>query len=195
MLVSKILNIKKTFFKSLNQNITDLIYSTFRFPNSNTNNNLVAVNEFENMRPDSVANRIYGDQTKWDALLKYNGISNPFSIKFGDILYAIPFSDIDSTYVKPRDIPERKGKNETDFNILVDGRDKNRINNLKQKASFGPSGKLPPNLNKDGDMNVKIKDGRVIFGEDVTTINKKNCPVPISRARLQTALLKDKLFL
>jgi hypothetical protein len=221
MLTSKLLNKKKIIINSLSQLVTDLVYGTFKFPASNTNAGLTVINDYENMRPDLLADRIYGDQSKWDALLKYNGISNPFSVKSGDIYYTLQFGGLDATYVKPRDIQLRGEKVSIDSNGAIipeaksPGKDKNRLENLANKnaqrakgaaaaknakavadgVTTGPGGALPPGVNKKGDKNVKIKNGRLVLGEDVTTINADNCPVPISRARLQAALLKDKLFL
>jgi hypothetical protein len=203
MLISKIISRKRTITK-YTQQITDLIYSTFSFPTGSDGAGVTAVSEYENMRPDLMANRLYGDQTKWDAMLKYNGISNPFSVKAGDLLYALPFSALESVYVPPRDIAEREQKKETGAKSqVVSKKDKNRVNNLVRKnnnkncdgVNVGANGELPPNLSKVGDKSVKVKDGRLVFGEDVTTVNKDNCPTPISRSRLQAALLKDKLFL
>ena len=153
---------------------------------------MVVVQREEQMRPDLIAERTMGDQTKWDALLKFNGISNPFSVEKDRLLYMIPFGELDKLYKKPRDIPGRGEKSESDANPILDpktNKDTQRLTNLNNKKI------LPPNVNKDGDTNVKIKDGKLIFGEDVTTANKDNCPVPISRSRLQAALLKDKLFI
>jgi hypothetical protein len=202
MLISKIISRKNTIIK-FTQQMTDLIYSTFSFPDGTDGAGVVAVSEYENMRPDLMANRLYGDQSKWDAILKYNGISNPFSIQEGDLLYALPFSSLESVYISPRTIEEREQKQESGSKSQkVSKKDKNRVRNLERKSSknadgvnIGENGELPPNLSKAGDKSIKVKDGRLIFGEDVTTINKENCPVPISRSRLQTALLKDKLFL
>lgn len=202
MLSSKIISRKRTITK-YTQKITDLIYSTFSFPTGSDGAGVTAVSEYENMRPDLMADRLYGDQSKWDALLKYNGISNPFSLKSGDLLYAIPFSSLESVYVPPRPIAEREQKKEDGGKAqVVSKKDRNRVSNLERKnakncdgVNVGANGELPPNLSKVGDKSVKVKDGRLIFGEDVTTINKDNCPVPISRSRLQAALLKDKLFL
>lgn len=192
MLVSKILRKKDTFKTADGRLATDLIYNTFSFP-QDTSVSMTAVGEYEKMRPDLLCNRIYGDQSKWDAMLKFNGISNPFSIDFGDILYAIPFASLDAVYSKPRKIEERAQKTDEPINGITDPdkqKDTNRTNNISNTK-----GELPPNINKPGDKNVKVKDGKLIFGEDVTSINKNNCPVPISRSRLQKALIKDKLFL
>jgi len=191
MLFSKILGNKKTIQDGENRSFTDLIYNTFRYPLESIGVGILRVEEEEKMRPDLVAKRVLGDQSLWDGLLKYNGISNPFSIDVDDILYGIPNSSFSSLFISPRDIPERGERSEQDVDPIIDPKsqkDKNRLNNLNKKQ-------LPPNINSVGDSNVKVKDGRLVFGEDVTTVNKKNCPVPISRSRLQAALLKDKLFI
>lgn len=192
MLRSELLNRKKRLGKE-EFNATDLISSTFKFPKE-SRNNLMVVGSDENMRPDLLADRIYGKQMMWDAILKFNGISNPFSIKHGDILYAIPFREAKNSYVSPLIIPIREEKGEFPFNPLLDPKtqqDKDRLRNLQSKI-----GEItPPNVNRVGDKNVRIKDGKVIFGEDVTSVKKENCPIPISRNRLQAALLKDKIFI
>ena len=192
MLNSRILGNKKNLFD--NDGLTDLIYATFKFPIVGAGSGLVIVNEDEKMRPDLLANRKYGDQSKWDAMLKYNGISNPFSLDTGRVLYLLPFGELEKLYVQPRDIPEREEKSESNTKPIIDpnaNKDEKRLANLKSKNKRA----LPPNLNSEGDTNVKVRDGKLIFGEDVTTVNVKNCPVPISRARLQAALIKDKLFI
>jgi hypothetical protein len=195
MLGSGILRRKRTYLKSARERITDFIHSTFKFvDNKSGSGGIIGVAENESMRPDLVADRVYGDQSKWDVILKYNGISNPFSIQTGDLMFAIPFSAIEASYKNPRILQERGEKAEGEFSPILDPKtkkDRDRLNNLQKKVGEV----VPPNVNRTGDTNVKVKDGRVIFGEDVTSVNKENCPVPISRARLQTALLKDKLFI
>ncbi len=192
MLISKILG-RKRVIERFGVDFTDLISSTFRFPQQIAGSGgAIIVGEFESMRPDLISDRIYGKIQSWDALLKYNGISNPFSVQSDDILYGPAGSVLDSMYAKPREILERDQRQENRVSPFLDPKtkkDKDRLDNLKQKAGVV----LPPNINKPGDKNVKIRDGRVVFGEDVTGVNKKNCPVPISRTRLQAALLKDKL--
>lgn len=192
MLNSKILKNKKVIKDKDGQIITDMIYNTFKFPESSNGVGSIRVLDEEKMRPDLVSNRVLGQQGTWDALLKFNGISNPFSINSNDFLYMIPSASIPSLYIKPRDIPERGSKSEQTVDPIIDPKtqkDKNRLSNLNNKNQ------LPPNINSETDTNVKVKDGKLVFGEDVTTVNKDNCPVPISRARLQASLLKDKLFI
>ena len=81
MLISKILRSKLQFIKSNGDTLIDLISSTFDFNKGGTSNaGLIRVSEDEIMRPDLISTRIYTESSKWDILLKYNGISNPFSI-------------------------------------------------------------------------------------------------------------------
>jgi hypothetical protein len=196
-MISLTLLFSKLKFTKLNgEVITDLISSTFSFEKIGfTSSGPIIVNEGEDMRPDLVTQRVYGDHSKFDILLKYNGISNPFSLKAGDILLGLPYGNLDNAFKSPLKVVE-KGLEKTNEleKTFIDPKtkkDKSRLDELKKKND----NVLPPNVNKPGDKNVKVKDGRVIFGEDVTSINKDNCPIPISRARLQQQLLKNKLFL
>lgn len=196
MLNLKLFKRKKIFTKENGDNVIDLISNTFNSNKLNASGTgYILVNEDEVMRPDLVANRVYGDQNKLDAMLKFNGISNPFSIDFGDSLICLPYSSLDSLYTSPLNVvekgSEKKSGEESLFNNPKTEKDKARLEDLKKKAGAVI---LPPNVNQPGNKNVKIKDGKVIFGEDVTKINSKNCPVPISRTRLQEALIKNKLF-
>lgn len=195
MLLSKILRSKKLFTKENGETIVDLISSTFNFnAGGKTVGGFTRVGENEAMRPDLVSNRIYADQKYWDVLLKYNGISNPFSIIPGELLLSPALSKIDKLVSPPTTIAE-KGRASTQNNgdkLLQpkNVKDKKRLDAIKAKVREV----VPPNVNTSGNKNVKVKEGKVVFGEDVTTVNKDNCPVPISRARLIQQLTKANLF-
>lgn len=195
MLISKLLRVKRVIQNSFGDNIVDLISSTFSFDKAGTlSDGFIVVKEDEAMRPDLVANRIYADQRNYELLLKYNGISNPFSLDVNEILLAPPFRSLEQMIVAPTIIVE-KGieKLNTNQDALIQPKtvkDKNRIDSLKGNVKEV----VPPNVNLTGNRNVKVKDGRVIFGEDVTQVNKDNCPIPISRARLIQQLTKANLF-
>jgi hypothetical protein len=85
---------------------------------------------------------------------------------------------------------ERKATTEDKLLNPKTVKDKKRLEALKDRVKEI----VPPNVNTAGNRNVKVKDGKVIFGEDVTQVNKDNCPVPISRARLIQQLTKSSLF-
>lgn len=195
MLRSKILQSKK-FFKTLaGDSIVDIISSTFNFAKGgNSIGGFTRVQEEEKMRPDLVSDRIYSDQKYWDIILKYNGISNPFSILPGELLLTPILSKLDSLIVPPKKVVEKgvssNQSNEAKLMKPKNVKDKKRLAAIKEKTKEV----VPPNINTSGNKNVKVRDGKVIFGEDVTSINKDNCPVPISRARLIQQLTKANLF-
>lgn len=157
---------------------------------------MYAVDDETKMRPDLIAQRLYEDQGALDLLLKYNGVSNPFSLGVGDILL-IPSLDKLQTLLKVpvpiADIgsPKEDGAEELFLNPATT-KDKERLEQIRKQTKGGEV--LPGNVNKKDGKNIKIKDGKLIFGEDVTSVNKKNCPEPISRANLKKALIKNNLF-
>jgi hypothetical protein len=195
MLLSKLFRAKKTFTKPNGDIVIDLISATFNFSNSvSPVEGYCQVLPDEEARPDLVAVRVYGDQQLWEALLKYNGVSNPFSLEAGYILLTPPFKDLEKLISIPKNIVE---KGVEISNIAEDRllnpktvQDKNRLEALKTNVREI----VPPNVNTKGNQNVKIRDGKVIFGEDVTTVNKNNCPTPISRTRLINQLIKSNLL-
>ncbi len=195
MLISKLLRIKNIFTKENGDKVIDLISSTFDFSKSSgISEGYIRIKEEEAMRPDLIAVRIYSEQSNYEALLKYNGISNPFSLAPGELLFAPPYTTIEKMYVPPKEIlekgVEKKAQNEDKLLAPKTVKDTKRLDALKDKVKEI----VPPNVNTAGNKNVKVKDGKVIFGEDVTTFNKDNCPVPISRARLIQQLTKSNLF-
>ena len=195
MLISKLLRSKGLFTKKNGEVVVNLISSTFSFEGGGkTVGGYVVISEDEAMRPDLTSNRIYADHKYWDVLLKYNGISNPFSIIPGEVLISPILGKIQNLIVPAKKIVEKgKFSTETNSDKLLkpkNVKDKKRLDALREKVKEV----VPPNVNTSGNKNVKVKGGKVIFGEDVTTVNKDNCPVPISRARLIQQLTKANLF-
>lgn len=195
MISGAILRVKKIIAKLNGDTLVDLISSTFSFERTSTfTEGMTRVKEDEAMRPDLVSMRMYSKENYYDVILKYNGISNPFSLAPGEILAIPPFKEFERMIVPPREIPE-KGKelmSNSEDRLLNPKtlKDKKRLESLKTSTREI----VPPNVNTKGNTNVKVKDGRVVFGEDVTQINKDNCKIPISRARLIQQLTKANLF-
>jgi hypothetical protein len=104
-----------------------------------------------------------------DYILKWNGISNPFSIKFGDVLL------IPNHREAIKVIKEIKVLNTTSEISIRDQfidtkrlpvKDAKRIEYLQRKAAQKPNGAkqiLPPNILKEGDTNIKIGNGQIII--------------------------------
>jgi hypothetical protein len=116
-------------------------------------------------RIDLIALQVYGTASKADYILKYNGISNPFSIEDGDILM-IPYHDVMLLRWKNKPASKTEDGNIIRNKFLSTKRltvqDQKRIEYLQRKASEyenGASEILPPNVLKTGKTNVVIKNG------------------------------------
>lgn len=128
------------------------------------------------MRPDLIAQAVYNNSALAEVILKYNGISNPFSINEGDIIL-IPNLDsaqanintkqgVDSDgsqtlrdsykYIDPAKFP-KNGSKEFDNRQLVKG---------------AKDGALPPNIAEEGEQQITYRNGRVYFGPSVATCIK-----------------------
>lgn len=184
MLTSKILNRKRKFTTAIGDIIDDLISSTFTYPESASTIGPAAVNEEEAMRPDRIAERLYGDSMLWDSILKFNGVSNPFSLDSGEIMFLPAITTLKKCLKSPTEVPE-KGK-ETNLNAneqkLVNAKtnkDKKMLEALRRKVAEV----VPPNVNKTGTKNVVTRDGLVILGGSMTQSKEANSSGSLSRSR------------
>jgi hypothetical protein len=120
-------------------------------------------------RIDLISLQYYRSGDYCDYILKWNGISNPFSIKFGDVL------NIPNHRAALKVIKEIKILNSTNEPSIRDQfvdtkrlpvKDAKRIEYLQRKAAQKPNGAkqiLPPNILKEGDTNIKIGNGQIII--------------------------------
>lgn len=196
MLLSKLLNKKLKFEKKNGDVVTDLTRATFKFPvGSVAGGGLTVVKQDEQMRPDLVANRVLGKQELWDSLLKFNGVSNPFSLDVNNALYILPAGTLEKCIVSPKIIANRGETDELNpeaitSNALVDPRtqkDRDRVINLQKKIGEV----LPPNINRQGVENAIERDGKIIFG-DRGTVGEARSSSSLSRERVKTALDQNK---
>jgi hypothetical protein len=195
MLLSKILTSKKIFTISTGEVILDLVSSTFRFGETRTSAGPVIVGTDEAMRPDLIADRIYSDQSKWDIVLKFNGISNPFSLEEGEILLAPPYKTIESSVGPAINVIEKgtepAKRNESAVIAPKTNKDKKRLESLRTKVSEV----VPPNVNLTGSKNVKVENGIITFGGDMTQPGGvANVNTTLSRARVQDQLRNTNNF-
>ena len=194
MLISKILRTKKLFTNLTGESIIDLISATFKYSVSPNSAGTIIVNEYEVMRPDLISDRIYSNYENWDVILKFNGISNPFSLDFGEVLLAPPFNEI-STMVSPPINVVEKGKepakkNESKLITPKTPKDKQRLDSLRTKVSEV----VPPNFNLTGSKNIKVVDGDVIFGGDMTQTSTTSANSTSTRARIKDQLKNNPNF-
>jgi hypothetical protein len=120
-------------------------------------------------RIDLISLRYYRSANYCDYILKWNGISNPFSIKLGDVI------NIPNHREALQSVKEIKILNTTNEPSIRDQfvdtkrlpvKDAKRIEYLQRKAAQKPNGAkqiLPPNILKEGDTNIKIGNGQIVI--------------------------------
>lgn len=121
------------------------------------------VREDEVTRPDLIALEYYGDQTKTDLILKWNGISDPFGLQPGDELIIPPSGVSFVKLERPAATEDNKIKNQFLQSKRFTKKDQRRLEALKKK--YNKEVLLPPNVIPLGQKNYKFdKDGNIIFG-------------------------------
>lgn len=136
------------------------------------------MSSFFEMRPDLVSNTEYGTPKNTEFILKYSGISNPFSLKDDDILM-IPneteaearTSDLGT--VNDRKTAETQIRNIFKFANQDYKKDSTPYDNLKKKEiksgvqnDLESGDYIVPYISEDGTTAVTIRNGRMYFGED-----------------------------
>lgn len=121
----------------------------------------------ETCRIDIISRRYYGSEDYSELILKFNNISNPFSIVEGDVLY-IPNKDIafpewktvnGVTGSSDGEGSEGSVKDQFVNSKRLTVKDANRAEYLKRKAAQKINGSteiVPPNILKSGDKNIDI---------------------------------------
>jgi hypothetical protein len=142
----------------------------------------------EEMRPDLISSEYYGTENFLDILCKFNGISNPFSLE-RDQLLKIP-KNPSKYYVEGVDIIDKGTIQATPNLIPVSVRDQSRLSYLQRLGTSV----APPNVTLPNDKNIKVENGKIIFGADLTKVNKQDCPAPISRSTVLKNLIESKIF-
>jgi hypothetical protein len=181
---------KDTYTKSNGDTVIDLIRRAVAYLNIRINGGKAyIVTEDTCMRPDLISNIFYQRTDFADLILKYNGYSNPFSLNIGDVIRIPDGETILKFGAKPKlaEYPARKKASNVKLNPTKK-KDKRRVEFLLNKAGSVPP--VAPNVALDA--SVKIANGKIVFGADVTSVKKEDCAIPISRAKLMETLIKNK---
>lgn len=134
---------------------------------------LTMVPEYFQMRPDLIASLRMGNQNQVGTLLKFNAISNPFSLKEGQVL-AVPERSTVELAFNSRKIQNqsrngsnvntnpnqtfRKNQEQKKFDVSS-GRKKF----LESKIKKTPGMVLPPNVSQPGDSSIEKKNGYLVL--------------------------------
>jgi len=170
---SNSLDKKPIFVRSDGIEIKDLTSSMFDMRSNNyTSYTIYRVPKEYEMRPDLISGVVYNDTIYAEFILKFNGISNPFSIKEGDIILIPNLDSMETITAKSigTDIDGAKAlRNSYKYidPLKIPKRDDNFQN--RQIVGGAKEGALPPNIAKEGEPQITYRNGRVHFGSSVET--------------------------
>jgi hypothetical protein len=126
------------------------------------------VEEDEAGRPDLIAIKYYGEHAMTDVLLKFNGISDPFSINSGDVIMIPPVGIGYYKLERPTTTEDNPIKQLYMDTKNLPKEDANRLEVLKRK--YNKENLLPPNVIPSGKKAYKfLPGGAVQFGMQAQT--------------------------
>ena len=141
--------------------------------------NVYKVSKEYEMRPDLISNVVYNDPSYAEFILKFNGISNPFTLKEGDIIL-IPNLSSMKTLVSNNS--EKLINEEQKIRDKYKYLDPLKIPKPGQGSAFqnrnisrigivggAVDGALPPNIVRGGESQITYRNGRVYFGAGTNT--------------------------
>ena len=180
----KFMNMKRKITKENyfgeRKTVTDLSEPTLKPDYSSINwkvSRTVQITEEYAMRPDLISYYAYGVDSYADIILKANGISNPFSIQEGDLIFIPDLLMFNKFYKKPK--PTKKEIEEVKRGFIDPERfskpTEERLKKLQQLANSKKNGSptiTPSNKLKPGESAVTTKGGALIFAEYKSKQNK-----------------------
>jgi hypothetical protein len=131
--------------------------------------------DFE-MRADLISQAVYNNTDYAEFILKYNGISNPFTINYNDIILVPNLEQANAqtrqTTTYGEGINSRIIRNTYKYIDPTKIPKKDPIVNEYNNREFRDpdkltEGSLPPNITKEGENNITYRNGRVYFGENI----------------------------
>lgn len=132
------------------------------------------VSEDDAMRVDKISQQYYGNVNNIDRILKWNGISNPFSIAPGMILEIPDLMGQILKWTKPNSKENPIRQQFLDAKRMTK-QDATRVEFLKNRSagkSNGSKENLPPNLLKSGETDVVIQGDEIsLQASDMNTSN------------------------
>jgi hypothetical protein len=183
---------KPFFTRTDGETVRDLSQTMFDVKNRN----YVAYNVYRippeyAMRPDLISKAVYNNSIYAEIILKFNGISNPFSIAAGDIIL-IPNLESAKENIKT----EGSGTNvdaatkiRNSYKYIDPVKMPKKSTGLKQFDQRSlKEGALPPNIAEEGTSQITYRNGRVYFNGDNEAYLKNG----MSSSEFLTKVIKNK---
>jgi hypothetical protein len=146
------------------------------------------------MRPDLISKAVYNNSMYAEIILKYNGISNPFSIDENDVILIPDLNDAEQKIRTPEETKQesRAEKIRNTYKYLdplkLPSRDKVLDQYNQRQIVDAPADSLPPNFSPPGTSQVRYDKGRVYFGEGAETCLKNG----MSTGEFLTSVIRNR---
>lgn len=187
---------KPVFKREDNIEVRDLTASMFNLNSMSTypKYNVYKVPKDFEMRPDLIAAAVYNNSAYAEIILKFNGISNPFSIMEGDLILVPSLDSVQTVITTSSTTTLNSGANlirnsykYIDPTKMPKSDDSNFQN--RQLVGGAKEGALPPNLTQDGETQITYRNGRVYFGPSVDTCLQNG----MTQSEFLTNVIKSKV--
>jgi hypothetical protein len=155
--------------------IWNLTQSSVNYASGMSLDDFFVVTEYYQMRPDIIAAIKYGDQGMVGSLLKFNRISNPFSIMEGNVLLIPNSRSIEDSFSTRKKLSQAQALSSNNTNTNTNTQFKknqeskkfkvsdSRRKFLEQKIKNQPNIVLPPNVLQPEDKTILKENGYLIF--------------------------------
>lgn len=154
--IDKIIDFTPSIFN--NANSIGALFNVYRVPES------------MKMRIDLISIAAYGTDAYADIILKYNGISNPFTINTDDILYIPTMDTVENDLIVP-EVISKAAENIRNYHKYIDKSKApntvgSEVNNKKisKNAEYNEA-----NISKPGEASITLRNGRIYFGKNCNT--------------------------
>jgi hypothetical protein len=151
---------------------------------------IAIVTDETEMRPDLVALSYMSESSYLGTLLKINNISNPLSLLKGEVM-AVPSDKMrKDLFASAQSINNQKQKAKSfrkELQEKISQVSQERLDYLSSKNISNLSETpLPPNILKDGEKQILVEGGRLIFGPNMGTNpnNKKTSSISDIKSKI-----------
>jgi len=158
---------------------------------------IAIVTEETQMRADLVSFSYMGNTEELGTLLKLNNISNPLSLKAGEVLAVPGQTMVRNLFESGRSLTNQKQKAKSfrkELQDKISQVSKERLEYLNSKnISNLANVPLPPNLLQEGQQQILVAEGKLLFGPDIgqcRTKARKN----VSVTDIKTKLAQKNIF-
>lgn len=191
---------KKSFFTNPNtgQTYLDLVTASWDARQVSYGLKSIAiVTEETQMRADLLSLLYQGSADGLGTLLKVNNISNPLSIKVGEVL-GVPSDAMKRDLFKGgQKLTNQKQKAKSfrkELQEKISQVSKGRLEYLNSKnISNLAETPLPPNILQAGQKQIKVSEGKILFGPDIGHC-RTNSPKNVSVSDIKSRIANKNIF-